>query len=134
MQHVRPLAWQVHTISNRVHCADVHANIAESIRTEPYLPQDCISFAGSVLVAAMAAGGARSAATRAPVLRSHNEFFYRLRRFRRRLALQAEMISARCSDLEICVAHLNARVEWVDEAMLCHQGWYAGSKACDHEG
>ena len=108
--------------------------LRNSIRTEPYLPQDCISFAGSVLVAAMAAGGARSAATRAPVPKSHNSFFYRLRRFRRRLALQAEMISARCSDLEICVAHLNARVEWVEEAMLCHQGWYAGSKACDHEG
>ena len=71
MQHVRPLAWQVQTISNRVHWADVHANIAESIRTVPYLTQDCINFGGNVVVAAMAAGGARSAATRAPVPKSH---------------------------------------------------------------
>ena len=53
MQHVRPLAWQVQTISNRVHCADVHANIAESIRTEPYMMQSIYDAVYVLMLSAM---------------------------------------------------------------------------------
>ena len=43
MQQVRPLAWHVQIISSHVLCADTHANHVASIRTEPYLTQDCIT-------------------------------------------------------------------------------------------